>query len=401
MVNNMDSSQTLLERVGGIAFITILLNSLYDELLESPELELFFRRSPIETIKTHQSVLFRLILGSDESMPSQEKLINYILASHSRLFRDSGLNERHFDLVACCLVSTLQSFQLGQGLIEEIVSIFLPFRAVFEYGAKVAANEKQMGDDERKKLPLCSAMTIGTDIPSILPNPPLTEVPLWLQEQMKKIARKKSLRDWTSIMSDRCSATGDILLADVMMDIPIFQLESYLANVLQLAFLPDTIDDNLTARIVKIVKHPRGFSKEPLSRHLYDRLVIEFGKTCDDMDVKLESKKDLVEKLRSFRKSFPKSNTGQAPVNGVSNPSPMLIDDNPELILNMLEDASISMKENEKIYQTKRFSLSSKASSSAIDDVPSMTLIRSPQKKNGIGKWLGTQKASLDMKFTI
>lgn len=258
MVRSMDNGQTLLERVGGISFITILLNSLYDELLESPELEHFFRRAPIETIKTHQSVLFRLILGSEDCLPSQEKLINYILASHSRLFRDAGLNETHFDLVAGCLVSTLQAFQVGQRLIEEIVSTLLPFRAVFEYGAEIAAKEKAMGTDEKKCLPLCSALTLGTDIPSILPNPPLTEVPLWLLEEMGKVARKKSLRDWTSVLCDRCSATGDILLADVMMDIPIFQLESYLASVFQLAFLPDGIDDEITASTVQIVRHPRG-----------------------------------------------------------------------------------------------------------------------------------------------
>ena len=395
----MDNSQTLLERLGGISFIAILLNSLYDELLESPELERFFRRSPIETIKTHQSVLFRMILGSDEGMPSHDKLINYILATHSRLFRQDGLNETHFDLVAECLVSTLHSFQVGQGLVEEIVSVILPFRAVFEYGAKIAADENRMEDGEKKNLPLCSAMTMGTDILSVLPNPPLTEVPLWLQEEMKQINRKKSLRDWTSILSDRCSATGDILLADVMMDIPISQLESYLVNVLQLAFLPDSIDENSTERIIKIVRHPRGFGKDPLSRQLFDRLVVEFGKACEDMNIGPGIKKDLVEKLRSFRKSFPKSNT--LPVNGVMNPSPMLVETSPELILNTPADNTISMKHSEKIEQKKRFSLSSMAPLSEIDRHHSRISINTPKRKNGVIKWFGMRTASVGTKVTI
>ena len=395
----MDNSQTLLERLGGISFIAILLNSLYDELLESPELERFFRRSPIETIKTHQSVLFRMILGSDEGMPSHDKLINYILATHSRLFRQDGLNETHFDLVAGCLVSTLHSFQVGQGLVKEIVSVILPFRAVFEYGAKIAADENRMEDGEKKNLPLCSAMTMGTDILSVLPNPPLTEVPLWLQEEMKQINRKKSLRDWTSILSDRCSATGDILLADVMMDIPISQLESYLVNVLQLAFLPDSIDENSTERIIKIVRHPRGFGKDPLSRQLFDRLVVEFGKACEDMNIGPGIKKDLVEKLRSFRKSFPKSNT--LPVNGVTNPSPMLVETSPELILNTLSDNTICMNDSEKIEQKKRFSLSSKAPLSEIDRHHSRISINTPKRKNGVIKWFGMRTASVGTKVTI
>ncbi len=383
----MGNNETLLERIGGISFVVIILDALYDELLESPGLEHFFRRAPIEAIKTHQSVLFRVILGSEDCLPSQDKLRNYMLASHSRLFREDGLNETHFDLVVACLVSTLHSFQVGQGIIEEILSILVPFRAVFEYGAKIAAKENEMSTDERKCLPACSALTLGTDIPSILPNAPTMEIPSWLHEEMKKVTRKKSLHDWTNNLCDRCSATGDIRLADVMMDIPIHQLDSYVTNVLQLAFLPDNMDADDIANIVKIVRHPRGLNKDPLSRSLFDRLVVEFSKTCSDMDVKTDCQKILVEQLRSFRKSFPRSDPSHVPVNGVSNPPSMLFDKSPDVITNMLTYTSISANDIEEKNQAKQFSVSSK-SPTEIDDYS----LNSPQKKNGTFQWFGKRK---------
>ena len=245
----------------------------------------------------------------------------------------------------------------------------------------------------RNCLPPCSATTIGTDVPSIFPNPPVTEVPLWLQKEIKKVANNKSLRDWTCILSDRCAATGDVQLADVMMDIPIIQLESYLANVLQLAFLPDSFDDNSTSHIVQIVRYPRGFSKNPLSRQLFDRLVVVFEKSCEDLNVKYDNKNDLVEKLRCFRKSFPKSNTSP-PVHEGNSPKPILVDDNPELILITVADTNASSEENEKKNLTKRFSLSRKASLS--NYLHSMVSISSTPKK-----WFRTRKSSEGIKVTI
>ena len=394
LVRNMVNNETLLERIGGISFVVIMLNALYDELLESPGLEHFFRRAPIEAIKTHQSVLFRVILGSEDCLPSQDKLINYMLASHSRLFREDGLNETHFDLVAECLVSTLHTFDVGQGIIEEILSILVPFRAVFEYGAKIAAKEKEMSTGERKCLPACSALTLGTDIPSILPNTPTIEVPSWLHGEIKKVTRKKSLHDWTNNLCDRCSATGDMCLADVMMDIPIYQLDSYMTNVLQLAFLPENMDADGMANTIKIVRHPRGLNKDPLSRSLFDRLVVEFSKTCSDMDVKTDSRKVLVEQLRGFRKSFPRSDPSHVPVNGVSNPSSMFFDQSPGVARNMLTNTSISASDIEEKNQAKRLSLSNKSTTETDDH--SSILFLSPQKKNGTFQWFGKRKLNMN-----
>lgn len=126
--------------------------------------------------------------------------------------------------------------------------------------------------------------------------------------------------------------------------------------------------------------------------------MVEFGKTCDDMEVKRDSKKDLVEKLRSFRKSFPKSDASK--VNGVSSPSPMLTDKGPEKLVNTLANVRTNTKENEIIDKTKRLSLSNK-SSSAIDEIFLMESINSPPKKKGMSKWFVVRKASMDTKLTI
>jgi truncated hemoglobin YjbI len=158
---NSTSSQekTLYDRLGGDSFINILTCSFFDEIAENPDLKPFFRHISVAALKTHQVKLFRVIFGNGEEKPEEEDLLDFMLKTHTRLFLELGLDETRFDQVANCFIQGLQSFQVGQGIIDECVAILVPLRVVFEYGAQVAAKEKVMDATQLKSLPKASAKT--------------------------------------------------------------------------------------------------------------------------------------------------------------------------------------------------------------------------------------------------
>ena len=61
--------------------------------------------------------------------------------------------------------------QIDQNIIDECVSILKPLRAIFEHGAKVAAMEKNYTIEQICMLPTKTAADIGSDKPSMLPDP--------------------------------------------------------------------------------------------------------------------------------------------------------------------------------------------------------------------------------------
>ena len=52
--------------------------------------------------------------------------------AHRDLIEKQGLNETHFDLVAGHLVGTLVELGVTEGMIEEVKSIVVPLRSIFE-----------------------------------------------------------------------------------------------------------------------------------------------------------------------------------------------------------------------------------------------------------------------------
>ena len=71
-----------------------------------------------------------------------------MLSSHARLFRDYGLNATHFDHVASCLVNSLNKLEVPTEIVNEIVSILVPLRPVFDQGSEMAKKEKETGTIE-------------------------------------------------------------------------------------------------------------------------------------------------------------------------------------------------------------------------------------------------------------
>lgn len=80
----------------------------------------------------HQLKFFKIALTD---IPKDLDVPALIMEKHLRLFKEKGLNETHFDIVATHLVETLQSLGVAQGLIDEVVTVVGPLRGVFEVGA--------------------------------------------------------------------------------------------------------------------------------------------------------------------------------------------------------------------------------------------------------------------------
>lgn len=90
---------TLYERLGGDAVVESAVSNFFDEMCEDPELHPFFQDISVSAMCIHQIKFFRLIFGAKEDKPDQDEMLYYMLATHTRLFRDQGLNEEHFDKV--------------------------------------------------------------------------------------------------------------------------------------------------------------------------------------------------------------------------------------------------------------------------------------------------------------
>lgn len=118
--------KTLYERLGGDPVINLIVSNFFDEIIENPQLKKFFRDISTAALKTHQVKLFRVIFGPDDEKPDQDDLLDFMCQTHTRLFRENGLDETHFDMVADCFVRDLQTFQIDQDLIDECVEILVP-----------------------------------------------------------------------------------------------------------------------------------------------------------------------------------------------------------------------------------------------------------------------------------
>lgn len=100
---------TLYERLGGDAAVEIAVSNFFDEICEDEVLSPFFENISVSAMRVHQMKFFRLMLGSaEEDKPDTDEILYFMLATHTRLFRDHGLNEDHFDrVVNVAFVNTL------------------------------------------------------------------------------------------------------------------------------------------------------------------------------------------------------------------------------------------------------------------------------------------------------
>lgn len=128
--------------MGGTNAVREVVADFYERILADKELAFFFSDVRMSTLKIHQLQFLKLAFTK---IPEDMDVVEFIAKKHDRLFREKGLNETHFDLVATHLVASLKHFNVSEKLIAEAAAIVL-LRPIFE---KLARNSKCKTSSER------------------------------------------------------------------------------------------------------------------------------------------------------------------------------------------------------------------------------------------------------------
>ena len=146
-------TMTLYDRMGGEERINHMTRLMFEEIAKRQELDKFFVNVPVDAIRTHQAKFFKVLFGPEEERPTPEELLDYMIVTHVRLFRDIGLDETHFDIIGECFGIVMGELEFPPDQVEESFAIIGPLRAAFEYGARVAEHEKKMDASRKATLP--------------------------------------------------------------------------------------------------------------------------------------------------------------------------------------------------------------------------------------------------------
>ena len=224
-----------------------------------------------------------------------------MLATHTRLFREKGLNESHFDKVAECLIRAFRTMNFNQELIDEVLIELAPLRLVFEHGAKVAAQERTYDIEDLAALPTTTSNSFGRDDRTVLPDPAWIDTPRWLTDTLERKSLNGAVRSWTRDLIDRFGVDGDKVIADTFLDMPYMNHHVYACAMLQLAFLPENMDP---AELLDVVLYPRGPNKAPLWADIWERMIEQFRKTCAYMMLEPDVTEAAVGKLNGYKNTF-------------------------------------------------------------------------------------------------
>jgi hemoglobin len=302
---------TLYERMGGDASVKLAIAFFFEYILEDEDLAPFFENISVNALEHHQLKLFRVIFGPEEETPDQDDFLNFMLCTHTRLFRDCGLDETHFDKVAVCFVRSLQELQADQDVVDEGVAILGPLRAVFECGARIAAKEKTLGRVQLSMVPTTNAQNMYGEEATRLPDPAHIDIPSWLPKTLETHSNNGNVRAWTKLLTESFGADGDTVIADTFMDAPYMNHHIFLVAFLQLAFLPEDHSSSSSSRspddLLPVVRYPRGPNKRPLCQALWQRMTNEFEKACNYFAMEPSVTNEAVEKLKSHKHVFRKT----------------------------------------------------------------------------------------------
>lgn len=125
------TKETLASRLGGTDAVKAAVEGMYTRILADEDLAPFFDNVNMTRLKLHQIEFMKVAFTH---IPKGLDVAGLILEKHVKLFQD-GLNESHFDKVAGHLIDTLQSLDVSQELVDEVVAVVGPLRPVFEQGA--------------------------------------------------------------------------------------------------------------------------------------------------------------------------------------------------------------------------------------------------------------------------
>lgn len=126
-----DQKETLFSKLGGIKAVKAVVEEFYTRLLADPVTGPMFEGVPMPHLKRHQVEFMKVAFTQ---IPKDLDVPAFLFDKHLRLFKEKGLNEKHFDLVAQHFVGACQQLQVDRTLIDEAVGILAPLRGVFEDG---------------------------------------------------------------------------------------------------------------------------------------------------------------------------------------------------------------------------------------------------------------------------
>lgn len=295
----------LYDRLGGEPKVNEMTRKFFEHIgKEQALMEQFFVNVPVPAIQLHQGKFFKVLFGPEEERCSPDELLDYMVATHVRLFRDLGLNETHFDIVATCFIKALQDVGFTQDEVDECVAIVGPLRLAFQYGAQVAKQEKHMSVKKMSfdELPTATMDTMRAKQAAKLP--PQVPPP---DESLVKIlgGDREQVRAWTCALTQRF-VVQDEVLSETFAAIPYLEMEPYLHIFLLYAF--GGRSSELGARIVlRKLRFPLGLAqaKYQLTRVFFRRMVEHFeevGQTL--MRDQAEELTEAVKRLKLYSDSL-------------------------------------------------------------------------------------------------
>jgi len=82
-----------------------------------------------------------------------------VAEAHAKLVQERGLNKQHFDLLVGQQVEVLHELGMGKPLVDEVINVIRPLRAVFEASTTarcdVSCDHFVLGDAICASIALC------------------------------------------------------------------------------------------------------------------------------------------------------------------------------------------------------------------------------------------------------
>lgn len=113
-----DTKPTLYEQIGGQESIQKAVDLFYKKILMDGRVSHFFDNTDMRRLYAHQSQFLSFALGGPDQYEGRD-----IREAHKGLIEKHGLEERHFDIVAEHLLSTLVDLDVSPEIREEIMTI--------------------------------------------------------------------------------------------------------------------------------------------------------------------------------------------------------------------------------------------------------------------------------------
>ncbi len=109
---------TLFERIGGEEAIVAAVDLFYEKVNADPDLGHYFQNLSQEKLNAKMVSFMAWAFGGPSEYKGRD-----LRTAHKHLVRSKGLGDKHFDLVAGHLVSTLKELGIDEPTIEEVVGI--------------------------------------------------------------------------------------------------------------------------------------------------------------------------------------------------------------------------------------------------------------------------------------